>query len=133
MVPEKVKAELKRFLSSKQVEEISKQLDVYEKRVREAVRQFDVKGREAKEKGQEHLDKFAAQLKRTGHQLEKQFKAFVNTEGKALNRGLNELFTYFRGINGSAAVTAKPKKTSTKKKSAKRPRTAGRQSAHASA
>lgn len=98
MVPEKVKAELKRLLSNRQVEELSKQLDSYEKRVREAVKHFDVKGREAKALGQERLDKFAAQVKRTGQELEKQLKSFVNQEGKNLNKGLNELFTYFRGL-----------------------------------
>ncbi len=108
MVPEKVKSELKRFLSGRQVEELSKQLDTYEKRVREAVKHFDVKGREAKALGQERLDKFAEQVKRTSQELEKQLKTFVNQESKMLNKGLNELFTYFRGLTQKPA----PRKTS---------------------
>lgn len=116
MVPEKVKAELKRFLSAKQVEDLSQQLDTYEKRVREAVKQFDVKGREAKAKGQVQLEKFAAQVKSTSQQLEKQIKTFMGQEGKALNKGLGELFTLFRSL------TAQPEKPAKKSAKAKKPR-----------
>ncbi len=115
MVPERVKSELKRFLNAKQVQELSRQLDTYEKRVREAVKQFDVKGREARTKGQEQLDKFAEQVKKTGQDLERQLKAFMSQEGKQLNKGLNELFTYFKGIRQSEtpkrAVKTAAKKT----------------------
>jgi hypothetical protein len=108
MVADKVKAELKRFLSPKQVEELSKQFDAYEVKVRDAVKQFDVKGRAAKAKGQEQLDKFATQVKKTGQELEKQFKTFLNQENKMLNKGLNELFAYFRTL--SKAEATKPAK-----------------------
>jgi biopolymer transport protein ExbB/TolQ len=121
MVPEKVKSELKRFLSNRQVEDLSKQLDSYEKRVREAVKHFDVKGREAKALGQERLDKFTAQVKRTSQELEKQLKSFVNQEGKVLNKGLNELFTYFRGLTQKPTpVVRKASATKSKAKSGAR-------------
>lgn len=122
MVTEKVKSELKRFLNTKQVEDLSKQFGTYEKRVREAVKQFDVKGREAKAKGQEQLDKFAAQVKRTSLELEKHFKSLVNQEGKVLNKGLNELFAYFKTL--TAAAPAQKKATAKKsggRKSSKSP------------
>ncbi len=133
MVPEKVKSELKRFLNNRQVEELSKQLDSYEKRVREAVKHFDVKGREAKALGQERLDKFAAQVKRTSQELEKQLKSFVNQEGKVLNKGLNELFIYFRSLTQKSAPVARkgsPAKAKAKTKtSTRKPKSAARATA----
>ncbi|MBY0370259.1 hypothetical protein K2X33_06200 [bacterium] len=116
MVPEKVKAELRRFLNAKQVEDLSKQLESYEKRVREAVKQIDVRGREAKALGQKKVDVFAAQVKRTGKDLEKKLSALVKTEGKALNKNLNDLFGYFRTL---AKADKKAKKPAGKRTAAK--------------
>lgn len=118
MVPERVKSELKRFLNAKQVQELSRQLDTYEKRVREAVKQFDVKGREARKSGQEQLDKFAVQVKKTGQELERQLKTFMNQEGKTLNKGLNELFTYFKSIRQSETPKVKTAAKKVAKKAA---------------
>lgn len=123
MVPEKVKAELRRFLNAKQVEDLSKQLDVYEKRVRQAVKQMDVRGREAKALGQKQLDKFTKQVKATGTQIEKQFSSLVKSEGKTLNKGLNDLFGYLRKLAKNKAPSkakASVKKRAPKKRTAKK-------------
>jgi hypothetical protein len=131
MVSEKVKSELKRFLSAKQVEELSKQFEVYEKRVRQAVKQFDLKGREAKAKGQVQLDKFTSQVKRRGQELEKQFKSLVNQESKVLNQGLHDLFSYFKTLTQTGSATKanaknKSRKRATKSRSSKARRPSSR-------
>jgi len=122
MVPEKVKAELRRFLNAKQVEDLSKQLDSYEKRVRQAVKQIDVRGREAKTLGKGQLDKFTKQVKRTGKQLEKQLTTLVKSEGKMLNKGLNDLFGYFRMLSKSEKKAKSPAKSPAKKRTAAKKR-----------
>ncbi len=76
MVSNKIKSELKRFLTDKQVEDLSKQLSLYETKVRDAVKGFDVKSLAAKAQGKAQLEKFSSQV----------------------NQGLNELFNYFRTL-----------------------------------
>lgn len=92
MFPEKVKSELKRFLTSEQIEEISKQWDKYENRLLDA-----------KQKGKQQVDR-----------LSLQWKNLVNQEGKVLKEGISELVAYFRDLSKAEA----PKK----KKAAKRTR-----------
>jgi hypothetical protein len=138
MVSEKLKEELKRFLSAKQVEGLSKQWDAYEVKVREAVKEFDIRGREAKSKGKERLDKFAAQLKRSSEEFEKHFKAFMNQEGKVLGESLTEMFAFLSSLAKSEPAkktkSARSKRpTKTKKAPVRKTRSATLTSENASA
>lgn len=96
MFPEKVKSELKRFLTSEQIEEITKQWEKYENRLLDA-----------KQKGKQQVDR-----------LSTQWKNLVNQEGKVLKEGIAELVAYFKDL--SKAEAPKKKKTS---KRARKPAT----------
>ncbi len=131
MVSEKVKSELKRFLSVEQIENLSKQFGAYEKLAREVVKQFDVKGREAKARGQAKLDKFASQVKTTRTQVEKQLQSLVREERQSLNKGLNDLFTYFKTLTAASSKKSAPKKrtgSKSRKASTKKTTSKGRRS-----
>jgi flavorubredoxin len=93
MFPEKMKSELKRFLTPDQIEEISKQWEKYESRLVEA-----------KQKGKQQVDRLSVQ-----------WKNLVNQEGKVLKEGIAELVSYFRDLSKAEA----PKKKKTAKRARK--------------
>ncbi len=95
MFSEKVKLELKRFLTSDQIEEISKQWEKYEGRLLDA-----------KQKGKQQVDR-----------LSEQWKNLVSQEGKVLKEGIAELVAYFRDLSKAEA----PKKKKTVKRARKAP------------
>jgi len=121
-MPQKNLAGLKNFLESKWNDSVSKQLNIYEKKVKDLVKDLDLKSRDAREKSREQLDAFTHQVKKTRTDLEKRIVTLVNQETKRLNVGLNELVSYLKSLSHSektqAAAKAAPKaKAATKKKS----------------
>src|SRR5580765_6397819 len=99
--PEKLRSELKRLANSELVSGISKQLNVYEKKVKDLVNNFDTKSREARGKSREQLDKFATQLKRTRTDVEKRVRDLLTQEGQRLNKGMGELVNYLKSMANS--------------------------------
>ncbi len=131
----KLKLDLKKLAESELAQSLSRHLNSYEVRVKRLVKDFDVKSREARDKGQKQLDKFAGQLKRTRTGLEKRVSTLYHHESQRLNQGVNELFNYLKSIAKSEKLIARapssPKKksranasdTSTAKKSSTKKRT----------
>lgn len=91
----------------------SDQLNGYEKRVRGIVKEIDVKSRDAREKSAQRLDRFAQHVKKTRNNVEKRVVSLVNTEGKRLNKRVNELVDYLRGISVAETKTASKVKKAT--------------------
>lgn len=112
----KLKVDLKQWLKSPQVENLSKHLTTYEKRAKELVKELELKSRDAREKSREQLARFTTQVRKTGIEVEKNVKDLLAQEGKVLNQKLNELVTYVKGLANNekkaapvaAAAPAKP-------------------------
>lgn len=121
MVAPKLRSDLKKLAQIKSIDQLKKQLVGYEKRVLEIVRDVDLKGREARRKGEQKINQFAEQLRRQSTGIEKQVRVLVAKERERLNEGIFELVTQLRKLSGSETVpvsapvkktTAKPPKTS---------------------
>jgi hypothetical protein len=87
----KLKIDLKRLADSALANNLSKHLNEYEAKVKEMVRDFDLKSREARDKSRERLDRFLAQLKQTRGDLEKKVTDIAHVEGERLNKRVSEL------------------------------------------
>jgi hypothetical protein len=110
----KLKLDLKKLANSELALSLARHLDGYEKRVKEFVKEFDVKSRDARTKGQKQLDKFAGQLKRTRTDLEKRVATLFHEESRQLNQRVNELVNYLKRVTKSEKL--KPESSSSKKK-----------------
>lgn len=139
----KLKLDLKKLANSELVANLSKHLTTYEKRVKGLVSEFDLKSRDARQKGQEQIDKLAGQFKRSRNELEKRVSSLLHQEGQRLNQGVNDLFNYLKSIakseklgKKSAAPTKKKASkgdasSATKKNATRKPR--GRKESHVAA
>jgi hypothetical protein len=114
----KFKVDLKQWMNSPQVENLSKHLTDYEKRVKELVKELNLKSRDAREKGKVQLDRFTTQVQKTRTDVEKNVKTLLQQEGKVLNQKLNELVTYLKGLAANEKKAAAPVAETGKKKSA---------------
>jgi uncharacterized membrane protein YgcG len=99
MVTNRIQEELKKLLHSDQIQALSQQLQTYEKKVREAVKEFDLRSRDARQKGQEKLGVFTSDLKKTRTRLESQFRIFLDKEKVNLNKGLQDLMAYLKTLS----------------------------------
>ena len=150
MKPSMLKLDLKAIANSELVGNLSKHLTAYEKKVKELVNDFDLKSRDARAKGQRQLDKLAGQFKKTRTELEKRVTGLLHIEGQRLNQGVSELFNYLKNIAKNEKLDMKPssskkkttkaangsytaKKTSTKRKSIKKPGAMAKRSSASSA
>jgi hypothetical protein len=124
MAESKIKAELSRLANSPFVGNISKQISVYETRVKRLVSDFDSRSRNARERSKRHLDQLSTQLKKTRGDVEKRITTLWKHEGTRLNKSVNELVTYIKAMTKKEAAAAgtkkRAKKTGTKKTTTKR-------------
>ena len=109
--------DIKGILGSRLVQGVSKQVNTYEKKVRGLVKDLDLRTRDAREKSQKQLDKFAVQVKKTRSQLETRLVEVVNQEAVRLNKGFSELVTYLKSLaNNETLKTATRSQTSSSTK-----------------
>ena len=88
----KLKADLKRLVDT-QVSQLTRQLNTYEKKLRGAVKDFEFKSREARDKSRTRLDQVTGQLRDARNELEKKVAQ--------LNRGAGDLLNYLKSITKS--------------------------------
>lgn len=114
-VQSRIRSDLKRWASSDFVRGLSRQFSDYEVRVKEVVRDFDLRSRDAREKSRDQIEKFAKQLKKTRAKVEGQVNTLLSTEGHKLNGRVRQVFNYLKTIaqneklNGSSNLTMKMK------------------------
>lgn len=92
--------------SLKSVDQLSKQLATYEKRVKTLVHDMDVSTRDARKQGRERLDGFLNDLRVRRDQLEKKVTELVNTESKKIQDGVNELVAYLKVLRANGAASS---------------------------
>lgn len=82
------------------VGELTRYLAEYEKRARKLFHGLDIKskGRSARKKGLQNLEKLSAQANRTRQDLERKVTELVQKESKRLGDGVNELLDYVRRV-----------------------------------
>ena len=149
MWQEKMKVEwdkkIELFSKSPIFANLSKQLGSYEGRLKDWVKQLDLKSQTARTKSRQRLNEFTVQLRKTSVQLEKRVNKIWIAEAKRLNIRLADLVVYLKSLatqeNLAASRSMNPngkrktssKKTTTKKKAKKKsPKTAPTLTAKAS-
>jgi hypothetical protein len=132
-VNQKLTEDLKKLANSQVVEPLTKQLNVYEKKAKDLVKEFDLRSREARDKSKARLDEFFVQLKKTRTEVEAKVRTVFEEESKRLNTRVNDLLESLRTVAQvdtpkaapaqapKAASASKParKKTSTRKSTKK--------------
>lgn len=117
MAQRNLMVDLKGILQSEFVSGISKQLNVYEKKVKELVKDLNLRSVEAREKSRQQLDLFAEQIKKTRDEVEKKVVTVVNLETQRLNKGVTDLVSYLKTVakhEKTAAKTVSKKSTKAK-------------------
>jgi hypothetical protein len=94
-----LKVDFSKWASHPSINQLTKQITTYEKRVSTLVKDFDLKGREARERSRKKLDKVLGHLKQTRSKVEKKVTHLVTLEGKKLNKKVNELLNYVNQIS----------------------------------
>jgi hypothetical protein len=118
-----LKVDFSKWASHPSINQLTKQITTYEKRVSTLVKDFDLKGREARERSRKKLDKVLGHLKQTRSKVEKKVTHLVTLEGKKLNKKVNELLDYVNQMSRQedrkmAASSGRAKKTSRNTKKA---------------
>ena len=126
-----LKVDFSKWAKHPAISQLTEQLNTYEKRVSTLVKNFDLKGREARQRSREQLDKVVGQLKETRGKVEKKVTQLVSLEGKKLNKRVNELVNYLNAMakkegleNANVRGRAKKSTRTARKttKSARKPR-----------
>ena len=107
--------DLKKIANTPWVENLTKQFNGYESRVKRLVKDIDLKGREARTKGKKQLNRFTHQLQKTRNEVEKKVTVLINKESKKLNGKVTELFKYLKTMANNEKQV-KVKKTTAKKR-----------------
>jgi len=106
-VQSKIKSDLKRWANSDFVRNLSRHFSDYEVRVKEVVRDFDLRSRDAREKSRQQIDKIAEQIKRTRSKVEEKVSTILNSEGQRLNGRVKQVFNYIRAIAQSEKINGR--------------------------
>ncbi len=93
-----LKVDFTKWAKHPAINQLTQQLSTYEKKVATLVKGFDLKGREARERSHQQLNKVVGQLKQTRTKVEKKITHLVNLEGKRLNKQVNKLVTYLTQV-----------------------------------
>jgi len=113
--------ELKRLTDSQVAKQFSKQINDYEKKVRIFVKDFNLRGQGAKEKGRKQLDEFVKHLKKTRTQVEKRVLTVINEEAKNVNKRCQKLLSDLKTLAAedkkNKGTTARTKRKSSSRKS----------------
>lgn len=86
-----LKVDFSKWAKHPAINQLTQQVNAYEKRVSTLVKDFDLKGREARERSRKQLNKVLVQLKQTRAKVEKRVTQLIQTEGKRLNKRVTEL------------------------------------------
>ncbi|MEZ4752656.1 MAG: hypothetical protein R3B54_19075 [Bdellovibrionota bacterium] len=114
-----IQKEIQKVANSKFLKEFSKQLNGYEKKVRDVVRDFNLRSQEARSKSKKQMDQFTKRLNKTRKDVEKTLKSLINEESRLLNKSFNELVSHLKELSEQESAKKAPKKkAATKKKSA---------------
>lgn len=98
----------------KQLQELSKNWDVYEKRVREAVRELDLRSQQARKLSEARLRDVSDHIRRTRGDVEKRVRGLLESEAKKLNVQLRKIYTYLVKVaQEESNAKKKSKKAST--------------------
>lgn len=113
-----IKVDFSKWSKHPAINQLTEQLNTYEKRVSTLVKNFDLKSRDARERSRQQLDKVLGQLKQTRAKVETKVTRLVNQEGKKLNKKVNDLMIYLNAVarkekqavnmGGRAKRTTKP-------------------------
>lgn len=101
-----IKVDFSKWANHPSINQLTRQITTYEKRVSSLVKGFDLKGREARKRSRKQLDKVLVQLKQTRANVEKKVTQLVNVEGKKLNKRVNELVSYLKVVSRKEARTS---------------------------
>lgn len=93
-----LKVDFNKWAKHPAVHQLTQQLGTYEKKLSVLVKDFDLKGREARERSRKKLDRLVVQLKYTRGKVEKRINTLVNLESKKLNKRVNELVSYLTQV-----------------------------------
>lgn len=125
---QKLTDDLKKLAKAQVVAPLTKQLNSYEKRAKELVKELDRRSREARTKSRAKFGEIVEQLKKTRGQVETRVKAFIDDETKRLNGRVTELFESLKAVaqprakakSATASAKAPRKKTGSPRKTAKK-------------
>lgn len=130
MTTNKLTEDLKKLANAQVFIPLTKQLNVYEKKARGLIKEFDLRSREARDKSRARLDDFLVQLKKTRTEVESKVRSLYEEESKRINARVNDLLETIRTVAqpdsaptkaaAPKAKTATRKKTGTKKTAKKR-------------
>ena len=100
--------DLKKFVGDDFTKNLKTTFNTYEKKVQDIVKDIDVKGKEAKKKGEVQIDKWVKQLKKSRTEIEKRVSVLVNDEAKKLSKSFGEVVKNLRGISAAEMSATKP-------------------------
>lgn len=81
--------------------------ETYEKKVREAVHQLDLKSRDARKASETRLKDVSAQIQKTRGDVERRVKGLLEDEAKKLNVRLREIYSYLVKVAQKDQAAAK--------------------------
>lgn len=127
MATHKLTEDLKKLANSQVVVPLTKQLNAYEKKARGLMKEFDLRSKDAREKGKARFDELLVQLKKTRTDVETKVRALIEEESKRLNGRVQELFETLRSVGQTDAETTKaPAKAAASKPSTRKKSTGAR-------
>jgi peptidoglycan hydrolase CwlO-like protein len=120
-----LKVDFSKWAKHPAISQLTQQVSTYEKRISDLVKDFDLKGREARERSRKQLNQVLGQLKHTRAKLEKKVTQLVQVEALRLNKRVTHLMAYVSKVSkqeanqkaasvGRAKRTTKPTRRSTK-------------------
>jgi len=111
-------AELKRLSNAQAIKQFSKQMMDYEKRVRTLMKDFNLRGQEARKNGKVQIDEFVRQLKKNRVRVEKKVLTVINQEAKNVNKRCQKLLNNLKNLAEKEQQPRKKQTSTTKRKSA---------------
>lgn len=112
------KIDLKKIAQT-QLKTVTDQLTSYEKRAKQLVKDFELTGKDAKQKSRAQLDSVVEQLRKTRTELEDKVKLLVEKESGRIDKKVNDLFdtllTFANLEKKQKAPKSSPARQSTKK------------------
>jgi hypothetical protein len=106
----------------------TQQLNSYEIKVKNLVKDFDLKSREARKKSEERLEKFLSQVKKTRKELEKTVVDLVHDERKVLNAKIDNLLSFLHKMKKAETTTSPAAKARPRTQKTARKTTAAKKS-----
>lgn len=101
-----LKIDVSKWSNKPSIKQLTQQLTSYEQRLSALVKDFDLKGRDARIRSRQKLDQVLTQLKETRSKVEETVTSLVNAEGKKLNKKVNNLVSYLNGLARKEAMVA---------------------------